>query len=180
VSLLSDRDLLHALGSGDLAVEPFDPALLQPSSLDLRLSPHVLVPAHRGRTVDPAAPPEPLAVTVVGTYLLHPGEFLLASTLETVSLAPTLAARLEGKSTLGRLGLLVHVSAGFIDPGFSGTVTLELKNLSEAPLLLRPGMRIGQLSVFRMSSAPDRPYGSPGLGSHYQGQRGPTPPVPLR
>jgi dCTP deaminase len=181
--LLSDVDLEKSLGVG-LRVEPYDAALLQPASVDVRLAREFRVfTGYRDACVDPLDVPEDLTelVTVVaGTpFVLHPGEFVLGSTFERVTLGADLAGRLEGKSSLGRLGLLVHSTAGFIDPGFSGHVTLELSNASRLPIKLWPGMAIGQLCVLRMTSPAGRPYGSAGLGSHYQGQRGPTPPRSL-
>ncbi|MEV2239480.1 dCTP deaminase [Micromonospora sp. NPDC049891] len=180
--LLCDFDIIAAIQSGRLRVDPYEPALLQPSSIDVRLDRHLLVwPAvdpdawMPGDIVDPAQPQHmrPIAMTD-GGYLMLPGQMLLASTVEQVTLDATLAARVEGKSSLGRLGLAVHITAGFIDPGFSGHVTLELVNHNPRPLLLRPGMRIGQLCLFTLSGPAQAPYGSAGLSSHYQGQRGPT------
>jgi len=175
--LLSDCDLLAEIRNGGLAIDPFDRQAVQPSSIDMRPSAAFLVFNNNAHThIDPARPLA-LTTTVNATeegFVLHPGELVLASTVERVSLGSALAARLEGKSSLGRLGLMVHSTAGFIDPGFSGHITLELSNVAKLPIILRPDMRIGQLCVFRLSSPADRPYGTPGLGSRYQGQRGPT------
>jgi len=153
--------------------------MLQPASIDVRLDDEFLVfENHRYGFIDPALEQEDLTrrVRTAGgePFVLHPGEFVLASTFEEVRMGDDLAARLEGKSSLGRLGLVTHSTAGFIDPGFHGHITLELANLSVLPLLLWPGMKIGQLCVFQMSSSAESPYGAKGLGSRYQGQRGPT------
>jgi dCTP deaminase len=177
--LLSDRDLKAALAQGRLGIEPYDPAMVQPSSVDVRLDRYFRVFAnHRYTHIDPAEPQDDLTELVepVGEepFVLHPGEFVLGSTLEVISLADDLAARLEGKSSLGRLGLLTHSTAGFIDPGFSGHVTLELSNVANLPIKLYPGMKIGQVCVFGLTSPAEHPYGSAEYGSRYQGQRGPT------
>ena len=177
--LLSDRDLRHAISSGRLGLTPFDEAMLQPASIDVRLDRSFRVfENHRTSCIDPAAEQPELTRLVEPDgdepFVLHPGEFVLASTYERVSLPDDLAARLEGKSSLGRLGLITHSTAGFIDPGFDGHVTLELSNLATLPLLLWPGMKVGQLCVFQMTGAAEFPYGSKERGSRYQGQRGPT------
>lgn len=176
--LLSDRDLTAALKAGTLTVDPYTPTLLQPASIDVRLSRLFRVfDNHTGTHIDPATPSEPLTRLVHADgdgFILHPGEFVLGATMETIGVGPELAARLEGKSSLGRLGLLVHSTAGFIDPGFEGHITLELSNVATLPIRLHPGMRIGQLCVMALSSPALHPYGSPGLGSRYQGQQGPT------
>lgn len=178
--LLSDRDLLDEIKGGTLALEPFDPALVQPSSVDVRLDRLFRVfNTHQHTHIDPSQQQDDLTTLVEvpagQPFVLHPGEFVLASTLEVVSLGDHLAGRLEGKSSLGRLGLMTHSTAGFVDPGFSGHVTLELSNVANLPILLWPGMKIGQLCVFRLSSPAEHPYGSAAAGSRYQGQRGPTP-----
>jgi dCTP deaminase len=178
--LLSDRDLTVAIKASDLVLDPFDPALMQPSSIDVRLDWLFRVfNNHLYTHIDPAeGQPDLTALVEVPAgepFVLHPGEFVLASTLETVTLSDRYAARLEGKSSLGRLGLLTHSTAGWIDPGFSGRVTLELSNVANLPIKLWPGMSIGQLCVFQLSSSSARPYGADGVGSHYQGQHGPTP-----
>lgn len=183
VMLLSDRDLRRAIRDGRLAIDPFEAELIQPSSVDVRLDQHLLVwpPVNPdgwyevNPEIDPAIPPNMLPVDMQARpYVIGAGEMLLASTLERVTVDNGLAARVEGKSSIGRLGLAVHVTAGFIDPGFSGHITLELVNHNPRPLILHPGMRIGQLCVFRMTSPAEHPYGAAGVGSHYQGQRGPT------
>ncbi|WBB96939.1 MULTISPECIES: dCTP deaminase [unclassified Solwaraspora] len=178
--LLSDRDIVAETKSGGLSLEPFESSLIQPSSIDVRLDRYFRVfNNHLYTHIDPATRQDDLTSQVEvpsgDPFVLHPGEFVLASTLEVVSLGDGLAARLEGKSSLGRLGLLTHSTAGFIDPGFSGHVTLELSNVANLPIKLWPGMRIGQLCIFRLSSPSEHPYGSAVYGSRYQGQRGPTP-----
>jgi dCTP deaminase len=178
--LLSDRDLRAEIESGRVGVDPYDPAMIQPSSVDLRLDRYFRVfQNHRHGFIDPAQAQEDLTELIEPAgeepFILHPGEFVLGSTYETVSLPDDLAGRLEGKSSLGRLGLLTHSTAGFIDPGFTGHVTLELSNVATLPIKLWPGMKIGQLCLLRMTSPAEHPYGSAKAGSRYQGQRGPTP-----
>ncbi len=178
--LLSDRDILGEIDNGRVRLEPFEAAMVQPSSIDVRLDRFFRTfENHRYPHIDPAEDQPELtrAVEPVGdeAFILHPGEFVLGSTYEVVSLPDDIAARLEGKSSLGRLGLLTHSTAGFIDPGFSGHVTLELANVANLPIKLWPGMKIGQLCFFRLSSPAEHPYGSEKYGSRYQGQRGPTP-----
>ena len=178
--LLSDRDILTELDAGRIRMEPYDPAMLQPSSIDVRLDRFFRVfENHRYPHIDPAADQSDLTREVEPEgdepFILHPGEFVLGSTYEVVSLPDDIAARVEGKSSLGRLGLLTHATAGFVDPGFSGHVTLELANVATLPIKLYPGMKIGQFCFFRLSSPSQHPYGSEKYGSRYQGQRGPTP-----
>jgi dCTP deaminase len=178
--LLSDRDILAEVEEKRVQLEPFDADMVQPSSVDVRLDRFFRVfENHRYPHIDPAADQPDLtrAVEPDGNepFILHPGEFVLGSTYEVVTLPDDIAARLEGKSSLGRLGLLTHSTAGFIDPGFSGHVTLELSNVATLPIKLWPGMKIGQLCFFRLSSPAEHPYGSAKSGSRYQGQRGPTP-----
>nr|WP_042184692.1 dCTP deaminase [Kibdelosporangium sp. MJ126-NF4]CEL15850.1 Deoxycytidine triphosphate deaminase [Kibdelosporangium sp. MJ126-NF4]CTQ93775.1 Deoxycytidine triphosphate deaminase (EC 3.5.4.13) [Kibdelosporangium sp. MJ126-NF4] len=178
--LLSDRDLTKELESGRLGLAPYDPAMLQPSSIDVRLDRFFRVFDNTKYThIDPAQQQDELTSLVEqegeDPFVLHPGEFVLGSTYESVTLPDDLAGRLEGKSSLGRLGLLTHSTAGFIDPGFSGHITLELSNVANLPITLWPGMKIGQLCLLRLSSAAEFPYGSQKAGSRYQGQRGPTP-----
>ncbi|EKA60976.1 dCTP deaminase [Janibacter hoylei] len=177
--LLSDRDIRAEIDAGRVVLDPWDPTMVQPSSVDVRLDKFFrLFDNHKYPVIDPAADQPDLTrlieVESDEGFVLHPGEFVLGSTLETVSLADDLAARVEGKSSLGRLGLLTHATAGFVDPGFSGHVTLELSNVATLPIRLWPGMKIGQLCFFRLSSPAEHPYGSAAYGSHYQGQRGPT------
>jgi dCTP deaminase len=178
--LLSDGDLRKEIESGRLVLDPWDPAMLQPSSIDVRLDRFFRVFQNSRYThIDPAEQQDELTTSVEKDddegFVLHPGEFVLGSTFEMVGLPDDLAGRLEGKSSLGRLGLLTHSTAGFIDPGFSGHITLELSNVANLPIILWPGMKIGQLCLFRLSNPAERPYGSEGVGSRYQGQRGPTP-----
>jgi dCTP deaminase len=177
--LLSDRDIRAELSSGRVVLEPLDLEMVQPSSVDVRIDRYFrLFDNHKYPVIDPAQEqPELTRLVEVkpdDPFVLHPGEFVLASTYESVTLPDDVAARLEGKSSLGRLGLLTHSTAGFIDPGFSGHVTLELSNVATLPLTLWPGMKIGQLCFFRLSSPAEHPYGSDRHGSRYQGQRGPT------
>jgi dCTP deaminase len=178
--LLSDRDILAEVEEKRVQLEPFDAEMVQPSSVDIRLDRFFRVfENHRYPHIDPSADQPDLtrAVEPDGEepFILHPGEFVLGSSFEVITLPDDIAARLEGKSSLGRLGLLTHSTAGFIDPGFSGHVTLELSNVATLPIKLWPGMKIGQLCFFRLSSPAQHPYGSAKYGSRYQGQRGPTP-----
>jgi len=178
--LLSDRDIKAEITSGRIGIDPYSEAMVQPSSIDVRLDRFFRVfENHRYPHIDPAVEQPDLTREVSATgdepFVLHPGEFVLGSTYEVVTLPTDVAARLEGKSSLGRLGLLTHSTAGFIDPGFSGHVTLELANVATLPILLWPGMKIGQVCFFRMTSEAEYPYGSSVYGSRYQGQRGPTP-----
>jgi dCTP deaminase len=177
--LLSDRDLTAAIAEGRLGIDPYDKALVQPSSIDVRLDRFFRVFNNARYThIDPAQQQDDLTTLVEPAgdepFVLHPGEFVLGSTLEVVTVPDDLAARLEGKSSLGRLGLLTHSTAGFIDPGFTGHITLELSNVATLPIKLWPGMKIGQLCFFRLSSPTMRPYGAGEYASRYQGQRGPT------
>ena len=177
--LLSDRDLRAEVAAGRLGVDPFDDSLVQPSSIDVRLDRLFRVFNNTRYThIDPAKQQDELTSLVEPDpgepFVLHPGEFVLGATLELFTLPDDLAGRLEGKSSLGRLGLLTHSTAGFIDPGFSGHVTLELSNVATLPIKLWPGMKIGQLCFFRLSSAAELPYGAGATGSRYHGQRGPT------
>lgn len=178
--LLSDRDIRAAVDSGDLSIEPFQAELVQPSSVDVCMDKYFRVFNNSRYThIDPKQEMAELTslkeVEDGDGFVLHPGEFVLASTAERFSLPPHLAGRLEGKSSLGRLGLLTHSTAGFIDPGFSGHITLELSNMANLPITLWPGMKVGQLCLFQLSSPAEAPYGTGSLGSKYQGQRGPTP-----
>jgi dCTP deaminase len=176
--LLSDRDLRSELADGGLSITPLDLARVQPASIDIRLGRLFRVFNNHDRThVDPAEKPVGLTTLIRAGqegFVLHPGELVLASTVERVKLGPHLAGQLHGKSSLGRLGLVVHATAGFIDPGFDGHVTLELSSVATLPLRLWVGMLVGQLCVLRLSSPAERPYGADGLGSRYQGQQAPT------
>jgi dCTP deaminase len=178
--LLSDKDIKAEIESGRVGIDPYEPTMVQPSSIDVRLDRFFRVfENHRYPHIDPSVEQSDLTreVEAIGDepFVLHPGEFVLGSTYEVVTLPNNVAARLEGKSSLGRLGLLTHSTAGFIDPGFSGHVTLELANVATLPILLYPGMKIGQVCFFQMTSEAEYPYGSSVYGSRYQGQRGPTP-----
>lgn len=177
--LLSDRDIRAQIDAGRVRLDPYDAAMIQPSSIDIRMDRFFrLFDNHKYPFIDPAADQEDLTRLVEvepgEPFVLHPGEFVLGSTYERVTLPDDVAARVEGKSSLGRLGLLTHATAGFVDPGFNGHVTLELSNVATLPIKLWPGMKIGQLCFFQLSSPAENPYGSAKYGSHYQGQRGPT------
>jgi dCTP deaminase len=179
VSVLSDRDIRAALDDGSIKIRPYDAHDLQPSSVDLHLDRSFRVfRNNRYAFIDVRAPQpdltEMLTIADDEPFILHPGEFVLGQTHEWVELPVDLVARLEGKSSLGRLGLLIHSTAGYVDPGWKGNLTLELSNVANLPIALYSGMRIGQISFFKMSSPVDRPYGSPELGSKYQGQSEPT------
>ena len=178
--LLSDRDIAAEIKNGRVKVEPFEAKMIQPSSVDVRLDRFFRVfENHKYPHIDPSVEQSELTreVSTDGSepFVLHPGEFVLASTYEVITLPDDIAGRLEGKSSLGRLGLLTHSTAGFIDPGFSGHITLELSNVANLPVKLFPGMKIGQLCLIKLSSPAEHPYGSAIYGSRYQGQRGPTP-----
>jgi dCTP deaminase len=178
--ILSDQTIKEELAAGRIVIEPLGEAAIQPSSVDLHIDRFFRV--FRNDTtpfIDPKEPQEDLTELVEvsddRSFILHPGEFVLGSTLERVVLPDDLVARLEGKSSLGRLGLLVHATAGFVDSGFSGHLTLELSNVANLPIAIYPEMKIGQISFLRMTTAAEHPYGSDTTGSKYQGQRGPTP-----
>jgi dCTP deaminase len=178
--VLSDRTIRRLVEEGRIGIAPYDPSLMQPSSLDVRVDRYFRVFRNsRYPYIDVKTEQEELTelVEVAGeeAFILHPGEFVLGSTLERVTLPDDLVARLEGKSSLGRLGLLIHSTAGFIDPGWDGHVTLELSNVANLPITIYPGMKIGQLSFVQLTEPAERPYGAAGIGSKYQGQRGPTP-----
>jgi dCTP deaminase len=177
--LLSDRDIKAELSSGRIGLDPLDLGMIQPSSIDVRLDRYFrLFDNHKYPFIDPREDQSELTRLVEvkdgEPFILHPGEFVLGSTYEQTTLPDDIAARLEGKSSLGRLGLLTHSTAGFVDPGFSGHVTLELSNVATLPIKLWPGMKIGQLCFIRLTSAAEKPYGSSEYSSRYQGQRGPT------
>lgn len=177
--ILSDTDILAALAAGVITLDPFEQTMVQPASVDIRVDNRFRIFSnHRYTCIDPRErQPELTEVVEVAegdVFVLHPGEFVLGSTIERVGLGSAYVARLEGKSSLGRLGLLCHATAGWIDPGFRGHITLELSNVANLPILVYPGMPIGQLSFARLSSPASRPYGSEGSGSKYQGQEGPT------
>jgi dCTP deaminase len=178
--ILSDRTIREELGAGRIVIDPLDESCIQPSSVDLRLDRLFRVFLnHTMPVIDVKQDLEDLTRLVEidegEAFILHPGEFVLGSTYERVSLPDDLVGRIEGKSSLGRLGLLIHSTAGFIDAGFSGHITLELSNVANLPITLYPGMKIGQVSFLRMTTPADVPYGSARVRSKYQGQRGPTP-----
>ncbi|CAN5820532.1 dCTP deaminase [soil metagenome] len=178
--ILSDVSLREAINVGRIVIDPFDDAAVQPSSIDVRVD--ALFRVFRNHTAgvidvktDMTGLAELVEIPSDGVFMLHPGEFVLGSTLERVAVPDDLVARIEGKSSLGRLGLLIHSTAGFIDAGFDGHVTLELANVASLPITIYPGMKIGQLSFMEMTTPAGQPYGTGATGSKYQGQRGPTP-----
>jgi dCTP deaminase len=178
--ILSDRTLREQIEAGRIIIEPFDERCIQPSSIDVKI--HNLFRVFRNHTArvidvkdDMTDLTELVDIPEDGVFMLHPGEFVLGSTLERVVVPDDLVARIDGKSSLGRLGLIIHSTAGFIDPGFDGHITLELTNIATLPITLYPGMKVGQVSFMQMTTAADQPYGSGARGSKYQGQRGPTP-----
>ena len=178
-SVLSDGTILRLVEEGRIRIDPWDPKLVQPASIDLRLGDSFRVfHNHRATAIDLRDPPANLTEEVVvpagEPFVIHPGEFCLGRTLEWVKIPDDIVARIEGKSSLGRLGLIVHATAGFCDPGFEGTLTLELNNLTRVPIRLYPDLPIAQLSFMTLDKPALKPYGSPGLGSHYQGQRAAT------
>ncbi len=178
--ILSDRSIREALDAGRIVIEPLGDGCIQPSSVDLHVDRYFRVfRNHSQPVIDVKEDQEELAELIEvredDALILHPGEFVLGATAERIGLPDDLVGRLEGKSSLGRLGLLIHSTAGFVDPGFDGYLTLELSNVANLPITVYPGMKIGQISFLRMTTAADRPYGSSSLGSKYQNQRGPTP-----
>ncbi len=178
-AVLSDATIMALVQAGRITIDPWDPGLVQPASVDLRLGDSFRVfHNHRTAAIDlrelPANLTEEVVVPEGESFVIHPGEFCLGRTLEWVELPDDIVARIEGKSSLGRLGLIVHATAGFCDPGWRGTLTLELNNLTRVPIILHPGLQIAQLSFMSLDRPAQRPYGSPGLGSHYQGQRAAT------
>jgi dCTP deaminase len=178
--ILSDRTIREQLSEGRIVIDPLELDNIQPSSVDLRLDRFFRVfRNHTMRVIDVKEDQEELTELVEiadeDGFILHPGEFVLGSTAERVALPDDLVARLEGKSSLGRLGLLIHSTAGFVDAGWDGHLTLELSNVANLPITLYPGMKIGQISFLQMTTPADVPYGSGQVGSKYQGQRGPTP-----
>ena len=178
--VLSDHTIREELDAGRIVIDPLDEQCIQPSSVDLHVGRYFrLFRNHSMRVIDVREDLEDLTELVEvpegEALILHPGEFVLGSTAERVKLPDDLVGRLEGKSSLGRLGLLIHSTAGFVDAGFDGHLTLELSNVANLPITVYPVMKIGQISFLRMTTSADHPYGSAGLGSKYQGQRGPTP-----
>ena len=179
MSVLADRDIRAAMQAGRIRIDPFDPGCLQPSSVDLHLDGDFRVFRNNRYPFIDVRSPQPDLTELVSVandepFILHPTEFVLGQTLEWVELPDDIVGRIEGKSSLGRLGLLIHSTAGYVDPGWKGNLTLELSNVANLPIALYHGMRIGQISFFAMSSAAERPYGSAELGSKYQGQSEPT------
>lgn len=178
--VLSDKSIKDALLAGRIRIDPLDPDDIQPSSVDVHLAARFRVFRNsRYPYIDPGREQNGLMELVEASteepFVLHPGEFVLGATTERIALPDDVVARLEGKSSLGRLGLLIHSTAGYVDPGWEGTLTLELSNVANLPIVLTPGMSIGQVSFFQMTTPVERPYGTPGLGSRYQGQVDPTP-----
>ena len=178
--ILSDRTIREQLAAGRIGIDPLDDSCIQPSSVDLRLDKLFRVFLNHTMSVidvrkDLSDLTQEVEIKEGDAFILHPGEFVLGSTSEQISLPDDIVARIEGKSSLGRLGLLIHSTAGFIDAGFSGHITLELSNVANLPITLYPGMKIGQVSFLQMTTPADVPYGSSKVGSKYQGQRGPTP-----
>jgi dCTP deaminase len=178
--ILSDRTIREQLAAGRIGIDPFDESCIQPSSVDLRLDRLFRVFLNHTMSVidvrkDLSDLTQEVEIAEGDAFILHPGEFVLGSTSERISVPDDIVARIEGKSSLGRLGLLIHSTAGFIDAGFSGHITLELSNVANLPITLYPGMKIGQVSFLQMTTPADVPYGSSRVGSKYQGQRGPTP-----
>jgi dCTP deaminase len=174
-SVLSDGTIRRLVAEGRVRIEPWDESMVQPASVDLRLGTSFRVfHNHRISAIDLADPPKNLTELVeigdADSFVIHPGEFVLGSTQEHVQLPNDIVARIEGKSSLGRLGLIVHATAGFVDPGFKGTLTLEITNLTRVPIILWPGKPIAQLSFMALDQPAERPYGHPDLGSHYHGQ----------
>jgi dCTP deaminase len=174
-SVLSDGTIRRLVDEGQIVIAPWDPLMVQPASVDLKLGTSFRVfHNHRIQVIDLADPPqgltEPVEVAPDDLFVIHPNEFVLGRTEERVEMPADLVARIEGKSSLGRLGLIVHATAGFVDPGFHGTLTLEITNFNSVPIVLRPGLPIAQLSFMTLDQAAERPYGHPDLGSHYQRQ----------
>ncbi|MBI4216696.1 MAG: dCTP deaminase [Chloroflexi bacterium] len=177
--VLSDRTIKEEIAKSRIVIEPYDEKMVQPASVDVRLDRKILVFRNSRRPyIDVRQEMDDLTeiVEIPGDnpFILHPGEFVLGSTLECLTLPDDLVSRLEGKSSLGRLGLLIHSTAGYVDPGWNGHLTLELSNVANLPITLYYSMKIGQLSFHRLSAPAENPYGSPALGSKYQGQREPT------
>lgn len=173
--VLSDVTITAYVRMGQIEIEPFDGSAVQPASVDLHLSnAFVIFTGHNQSFIDPRAPQDNTVWLTNDELVLHPGEFILASTKERVRLPNFIVARLEGKSSLGRLGLLVHSTAGYVDPGWNGKLTLELTNVARLPIILHAGMKVCQISFLMLSTAAGRPYGTPSLGSKYQSQEGPT------
>ena len=183
--ILSDHDIIQEIDLGNISVWPFDPNMVQPASIDVHLGSEIRIFNNSQIPYIDSRCPHPQLTTLVSLpppsqpYILHPGQFILGSTAERVRLPAHIVGRIEGKSSLGRIGLVIHATAGFIDPGFRGPLTLEISNFASMPIALYQGMPIGQIAFMPLSSPANRPYGHPELGSHYQDQQGPTPAAPL-
>ena len=177
--VLSDRTIKEEIAKGRIVIDPLGEGCIQPASVDVHLDRRILAFRNSRRPFidvkeDMSDLTDIVEIEEDQPFILHPGEFVLASTLEHIELPEDLVARLEGKSSLGRIGLLIHSTAGYVDPGWKGHLTLELSNVANLPVTLYYGMKIGQLSYTRLSTPADNVYGSPGLGSKYQGQTEPT------
>ncbi len=177
--ILSDHSIKEGIAQGRIVMTPYDESLVQPASIDIRLDRRFRVfRNYKYSCIDPKAIQQDLTELVEveegESFIIHPGEFILGNTVERIKLGDDIVARLEGKSSLGRLGLIVHATAGYIDPAFDGNITLELSNVANLPIKLYPGMKVGQISFFAMTTPADRPYGHPELGSKYKGQTAPT------
>jgi len=175
--ILSDRDIIKRIKAGSLLIDPFKEEHVQPSTVDLELCSKVRIFNNfELGVIDLRSREDPTREVEIGKkgFIIHPGEFLLGATKETFKIPLDLAAKIEGRSSLGRLGLIIHATAGYVDPGFSGEITFEISNISRTPIRIYPGMRIAQICFFQMTSKVQRPYGSKELGSKYQGQKGPT------
>ena len=178
--VLSDRTIREEIARGRIIIEPLTPGCIQPASVDLHLDRRLLIfnpqryPAYIDvrRSLDHLN--EPVELEEESAFFLDPGEFVLASTLESITLPDDIVGRLEGKSSLGRIGLLIHSTAGYVDPGWQGNLTLELSNVAKLPITLYYRMKIGQISFLRLTTPVDRMYGTAELGSKYQGQTEPT------
>ena len=178
--MFSDHQIKSKIEKKYISISPYDATLVQPASVDLRLGSEFIKYNRSSEPIDPEAPDESVRTSFsVDRLILYPGDFVLGTTLERVGICPAIAARVEGKSTLGRLGLIVHSTAGFVDPGFKGNITLEMTNINVRPIILRAGMKICQIAFYKMDSAARVPYGHKDLGSHYHNQSSVTPAAPL-
>jgi len=178
--MLADHQIKFEIeNSGDIYLTPYDPALVQPASIDLRLGSEFICYRRTSEPVDPEVPEKLEKFTVSEKLILYPGDFVLGTTVEWIGVGSGIGAQVNGKSTLGRLGLIIHSTAGFVDPGFKGNITLEMTNINCRPILLRPGMKIAQIAFFKMDAKAKVPYGHEALGSHYHNQAGVTPAASL-
>ena len=178
--MLADHQIRSQIEAGYITVSPYDAMMVQPASLELKLGSEFIRYLDTGHPIDPENSWNGVERFETDKVFLGPGEFILGSTVEAIGVCPSIAARVEGKSTLGRLGLVIHSTAGFVDPGFKGNITLEMTNINSRPIILRAGMKICQISFHQMSSAAERPYGHKKLGSHYHNQSGVTPAAPMK